>query len=103
MTFPTLECARFLRDGGIDAMAALDAVIFDAIAGLSPQEQQRIKRAFGDAMGGIIEHLIGPAVRAYPELETDQETWSAIAGARAAARAGRSNQALHRTPSAPEA
>ena len=52
MTFATVDSARLIRDGGIDAKAALDAVIFEAIAGLSPQEQQFIKRAFGEAMGG---------------------------------------------------
>lgn len=100
MTFPTVDSARLIRDGGIDAMAALDAVIFEAIAGLSPQEQQIIKRAFGEAMGGTIDNLINPAVRAFPELETDQSTWSAIAESRASIRANRSDQALQRTPSA---
>lgn len=99
MTFPTVDSARLIRDGGIDAMAALDAVIFEAIAGLSPQEQQIIKRAFGEAMGGIIDNLINPAVRAFPELETDQSAWSAIAESRASIRANRSDRALLRTPS----
>ena len=101
MTFPTLDSARLIRDGGIDAMAALDDVIFEATAGLSPQEQRIIRRAFGEAMEGIVHNLINPAIRAFPELKTDQSTWSAIAESRASIRANRSDQALQRTPSAP--
>lgn len=101
MIFPTVDSARLIRDGEIDAMAALDAVIFEAIADLSPQDQQNIKRALGAAMGGIAENLIGPAVWSFPEFETDQATWSSIAKSRASIRANRSNQALQRTPSEP--
>ena len=101
MTFATIDSARLIRDGGIDAMAALDDVIFEAIAGLSPKEQQIIRRAFGEAMGGIVHNLINPAVRAFPELKTDQSTWSAIAESRASIRTNRLHQARQQSPSAP--
>ncbi len=95
MTFPTFESARQARDGGIDAMAALDSVIFASISELSTDQQRIIKRAFGNAMCAIIENLINPAVHAYPELKTDQASWSEIAQLRASKRANRpaSNQA----------
>src|SRR4051812_24978249 len=98
MTFSTLDCARLARDGGIDAMAALDAAVREAIMGLSEEDQTKVKRAFGEAMGGIVENLINPAVRAFPELDTDQVTWSAIAESRATMRANRSKLALQRLP-----
>lgn len=88
-SFPTLESARQARNGGIDAMAALDSVIYDAIAGLSPEQQKIVKYAFGGAMAAIVENLINPAVFAYPELETDQAAWSKIAQMRASLRANR--------------
>jgi len=90
MSFPTLDCARVIRDAGIDAMSALDSAVREAIAGLPPEEQTKVKRAFGEAMGGIVDSLINPAVHAFPELDTDQATWSAIAVKRAAMRANRS-------------
>lgn len=84
---PTEDCARLVRDGGIDAVAGLDAALRDALVGLSPKEQLQLKHAFGAVMGEIIEKLINPALRAFPELEPDQTAWHAIAKARAAMRA----------------
>lgn len=42
MNFPTLDCARLVRDGGIDAMAALDSAVREAINDLSPQEKKSL-------------------------------------------------------------
>ncbi len=86
MTPPTLLCAQLVRDGGIDAMAALNDALAKAIVGLAPQEQANIKRAFGRAMGEVVTEIIKPAIAAYPELAPDDATWAAIAKARAAER-----------------
>jgi len=75
-----------VRDGGIDAMAALNDALAKAIVGLAPQEQANIKRAFGRAMGEVVTEIIKPAIAAYPELAPDDATWAAIAKARAAER-----------------
>ncbi len=83
---PTLLCAQLVRDGGIDAMAALNDALAKAIFGLSPQEQADIKHAFGRAMGEVVTGIINPAIAAYPELAPDDATWSAIAKVRAAER-----------------
>ncbi|GAB2880149.1 hypothetical protein GCM10027277_56720 [Pseudoduganella ginsengisoli] len=102
MTFSTLDSARLIRDGGIDALSALDMAVREAIVGLPPEEQTKVKRAFGEAMGCIVEHLINPAVRAFPQLDTDQATWSAIAESRATLRARISpNSHASESPSAP--
>jgi len=53
MTPPTIDSARHVRDGGIDAMAALDHALGQAVVGLPPQQQQELKRAFGQVMGEI--------------------------------------------------
>ncbi|WP_090445439.1 hypothetical protein [Duganella sp. CF458] len=87
MTFPTLDSARSARDGGIDAMAALDKAVREVLVGLSDADQKKIKLAFGEVMGEVVEKLINPAIRAFPELDLDQTTWTAIARARAVARA----------------
>ena len=87
MTLPTIACARSVRDGGIDAMAALNEALREAIVGLSPQDQQALQLTFGQVMGEIIEKIINPAAQAFPELEPSQDTWVTVAKARAAARA----------------
>ncbi len=87
MTPPTIDCARIVRDGGIDAMAALNAALSEAISGLQQSDQENLKLAFGRAMGEIVTEIINPAVAAFPELEPDPETWKLVANARAAARA----------------
>lgn len=83
---PTITCARLVRDGGIDAMAALNEALREAIVGLAPQDQENLKRAFGRVMGEVVEEIINPAVHAFPELDPDEGTWIAVAKARAAAR-----------------
>ena len=86
MTPSSIDSARHIRDGGIDAMAALDHALSQAMVGVSPQEQQVLRRAFGRAMGEIMAELINPAVSAFPELRPDKATWVAVAQSRASAR-----------------
>jgi hypothetical protein len=88
---PTLNCARALRDGGIDAVAALNDALRDALVDLSPEHGSELKRAFGEAMAAILEVTLHPAVHAFPELDPDEATWIAIAKARASARAAMSD------------
>jgi ubiquinone biosynthesis protein UbiJ len=90
MTPPSRTCARAIRDGGIDAMAALDSALSAALDGLSPDQARELKRMFGHLMGEIVDQLINPAVRAFPDLKADQPTWASIARERAALRAGTS-------------
>lgn len=89
MTPPTLECARIIRDGGIDAIAALNAALADAIGGLSLDQQTAMKQVFAHAMGEVIDATIMPSVRAYPELEPNDETWRSVAKSQATKRANR--------------
>jgi hypothetical protein len=87
MTLPNIDCARIVRDGGIDAMAALNAALIDAIVGLPALDQERLKLNFARAMAEITVHVINPAVTAFPELEPDEDTWKSVARVRATARA----------------
>jgi hypothetical protein len=87
---PNLNCALAIRDGGIDAMAALNEALREALVDLAPDQEQELKRAFGRVMATVVEELINPAIGAFPELEPDDATWVAIANARAQ---GRSNTA----------
>lgn len=86
LTLPTIDCARAVRDGGIDAMTALNEALREAIAGLTPAQADELKHAFGRVMGDLVEDIINPAVHAFPELDPDPATWIAVAKARATAR-----------------
>lgn len=81
-----IDAARAIRDGGIDAIAALDSVLGDALAGTPVDNQQELKRAFGHVMATVLETTVNAAVRAFPELNPDEQTWASIARSRALAR-----------------
>jgi len=83
----TLEAARSLRDGAIDAAAALDDALREAFKDLAPQNRSTWARATGRAMAAIFDEVLNPVIAAYPELEADQSAWVAIAQARAGKRA----------------
>lgn len=80
---PTVHFARAVRDGGILASAALNQALASALNslpadhGVSDDQLNDVKRVFGDVMAEIYSSIIGPAMRAFPELEPSQATWSA--------------------------
>ena len=76
---PNFTCARAMRDGGIHAMAAMNAAVATAVAGLDSAQAHAVKMAFGTAMSEVIDQLINPATRAFPELHPSDDTWSAVA------------------------
>jgi hypothetical protein len=86
LPLPSIDCARAVRDGAIDAIAALNAALVVALEGMPPEQARELKQAFGKVMGEAVFELINPAVRAYPELEPDPETWAAVVRERLAAR-----------------
>lgn len=85
----TLEAARSLRNGAIDAAGALDDALREAFKDLAPQNRSTWARATGRAMAAIFDEILNPIIAAYPELEADQSAWVAIAQAQAAKRASR--------------
>lgn len=87
MTPSKIECAQTVRDGGIDAMAALNDALSKAIIGLEPRDQEHLKLAFGRVMGEIVTEIINSTIAAFPELDLDEATWAVVAKTRAAERA----------------
>lgn len=87
MNLTDINRARIVRDGAIDAMAALDVALTEAIGGLEDADRHVLKLAFGRAMAEITLELINPAVKAFPELEPGDDTWRFVAKSRATARA----------------
>ncbi len=67
-------------------MAALNSALHDAIVLVGTEQQEELKRAFGNVMAELGDQIINPAIHAFPELNPDQATWNAIAKDRAAAR-----------------
>ncbi len=92
MTPPTLNCARAVRDGGIDAMAALNEALREALVGIPPKHEQELKLALGQVMAEVAEKLINPAISAFPELELDESGWVSIARTKAAERSKATNE-----------
>jgi DNA-binding transcriptional LysR family regulator len=86
MRLPDVECARIVRDGGIEALDALNAIVTDAASQLSPAEQRQLRRAVATAMSCILDALVNPALKQYPELDVDEDTWGAIAASRSRSR-----------------
>ena len=86
---PTREAAQAIRDGAIDASAALDAALANALEHLPTADHAPLKRAVGQVMGAIVLDLLNPAISAHPDLEVNDAEWGEIARSRAAARAVR--------------
>jgi len=86
----TPEAAHAFRNGAIDAAAALDDALREASRHLAPQNRAMWARATGRAMAAIFDEILNPMIAAYPELETDQSAWVAIAQAQAAKRSSTS-------------
>ena len=86
MNPPTIACAQSIRDGGIDAMAALNDALSRAVVGLESHEQNDLKRVSARVMAEEVTEIINPVIAAYPELSPDDETWASIAKTRAAER-----------------
>lgn len=83
MKFSDIHFARAVRDGGIHAAAALNHALAQALESLpadhelSDDQLKDVKRVFGDVMAEIFDSMIAPAIRAFPELEPSQATWTA--------------------------
>lgn len=82
----TLNAARELRDGGIDAMAALDQMLIQALKYLPETQHTDIKIVTGRLMDTVAKETIDKAVTAFPELRPDDETWIAVAISKGLAR-----------------
>lgn len=84
---PTREAAQAIRNGAIDACAALDAALVNALNHLPAADRAPLRRAVAQVMGAIVLDLLNPAIAAYPDLEVGDAEWAEIALSRAATRA----------------
>lgn len=56
MKLPSLSCAQALRDGGIDAMAALDHALVQALKNAPEAAHAEMKLAIGHWPGHVRHH-----------------------------------------------
>jgi hypothetical protein len=92
MAILTVESARAMRDGGIDAIAALDTALGKALVAIPVEDSAELRQMFGKIMGTVVFEIINPAINAFPELAVDVSAWGEIAQAQAAARSGQDNK-----------
>lgn len=78
-----MEAARALREGGIDALVALDDMVRGTLHRLPEELYADMLSAVGHATGVVVDETINRAVKAFPELKTDEETWINIAKTKA--------------------
>ena len=83
----TLAAAQALRDGGIDACAALSEALHRVLDHLPAEQAPAVKHAMGRALAAVLAETVEPAVKAFPELDPDDATWQAVVRATAKARA----------------
>jgi len=86
MKFGSLTTAITVRDAGIEAMDALNSLVLEIGSTLSEADDKALRLAIARSMDAILENLVNPALRAYPELDVDEDTWGEIAIGRASAR-----------------
>lgn len=85
----TLDAARALRDGGIDAMAALNEMLIETLKHLPESQHADMKRLTGRIMGSVVEDVINKAIMAFPQLNPDDETWAEVVISKALERSAR--------------
>lgn len=90
MKLPSLGCAQALRDGGIDAMAALDHALVQALKNAPEAAHAELKLAIGQAMSAIMDATLQPAICSFPELKPTDASWREVVSERLAARANSS-------------
>jgi len=83
----SLDAAKALLDGGIDATSALNCALKRVMLHSPEDDYTDLKKPFGRAMAGILASTVDVALQAYPELKPDEDAWVEIARKCAAARA----------------
>lgn len=83
----SLDAAKALLDGGIDATSALNSALKGVLLHSSEDDYARLKKSFGIAMAGVLAATVDIALQAYPELKPDRDAWEEIARECAARRA----------------
>ncbi len=86
MKFGTVEAARVVRDASIEAMDALNSVVVEVAPLLSEAGSKDLRLAVARSMTAILDNLVNPVLKEYPELDVDEDTWGDIATGRARAR-----------------
>lgn len=82
MKLGSFTAAKTVRDAGIEAMDALNALTLELDGKLPEAESKALRLAIARSMDSILENLVNPALREYPVLDVDESTWGTIAATR---------------------
>lgn len=88
MKLPTRDGALALRDGGIDAMAALDHAFERTLDRAHEEPHTELKLAVGHAMPAVMDAALRPAIDAFPEIAPSEDAWRATVRERLTERLG---------------
>lgn len=83
----SLDAAKALWDGGIDAIAALNTALNRVLLHSSEDIHAGLKKSFGYAMASVLTATVDVALQTYPELKPDKDAWIELARESAARRA----------------
>ena len=86
MKLPNTDIAKLVRDAGIEAMEALNTILTDTTPYISAEEGKEVRLAVAKAISSILDNIVNPVLRDYPELDVDEDLWGEIAAARARSR-----------------
>lgn len=86
MKLGSFTAAKTVRDAGIEAMDALNALVLEVGSALPEGEAKALRLTVARSMDSILENLVNPALREYPALDVDESTWESIAVTRARTR-----------------
>jgi hypothetical protein len=86
MKLNSLENARLARDAGIEAMDALSFLVEELVPKLQEPDKKELRLAVAKSMSTILDNIVNPVLREYPELDVDEDSWGDIAAARGRAR-----------------
>jgi hypothetical protein len=65
-------------------MDALSAILTDATRYLPTVDEEReVRLAVARSMSAILDNIVNPVLRDYPDLDVDEDSWGAIATGRA--------------------
>jgi len=83
MNLPSKDVAILVRDAGMEAMDALNAIVVETEPHLSKEDGKDVRLAVARSISAILDNIVNPVLRSYPDLDVDEDSWGAIAAARA--------------------
>jgi DNA-binding transcriptional LysR family regulator len=79
MKLPDTDTAKIVRDKCIQAFDVINDVYVEVEGRLAEEDRRDFRLAVGHTMAAILENLLEPTLKQYPEWEVDTAQWREIA------------------------